>query len=69
MSRTVTALFDTHVDAEAGRERLLAADIDADNVRIHDNASAGTATDTYSTTKDTGLWASIKNASAFASNW
>ena len=62
MSRTVTALFDTHADAEAGRERLLAADIDADNVRIHDNASAGTATDTYSTTKDTGLWASIKNA-------
>lgn len=62
MSRTVTALFDTRADAEAGRERLLAADIDADNVRIHDKASAGSTADSYSTTEDTGMWASIKNA-------
>ena len=62
MSRTVTALFDTRADAEAGRERLLAANIDADNVRIHDKASTGVTADAYSTTEDTGMWSSIKNA-------
>lgn len=75
MSRTITALFDTRADAEAGRERLLAAEIDADNVRIHDNASMGQVSDSsmspttasstsssYSTSQEPGIWGSIKNA-------
>ncbi len=65
MSRTVTALFDTRSDAEAGRERLLAADIDTGNVRIHDNASMSSTTSSaasYSTTQEPGIWGSIKNA-------
>lgn len=59
MSRTITALFDTRADADAGRERLLAADIDADNVRIHDQASANISGSSQD--DDTGIWASIKN--------
>ena len=67
MSRTVTALFDTRADAEAGRERILAAEIDADNVRIHDNASMSATSQSqtassYSTTQEPGIWSSIKNA-------
>lgn len=60
MSRTLTALFDTRADAEAGRQRLLQANVDADNIRIHDKSSVG---DTgYSSHESPGLWASIKNA-------
>jgi len=60
MSRTLTALFDTRADAEAGRQRLLAARVDADNIRIHDKSSVG---DTgYSSHEEPGLWASIKSA-------
>jgi len=60
MSRTITALFDTRADAEAGRQRLLEANLHADNVRIHDKSSVG---DTgYSSHQEPGLWGSIKNA-------
>lgn len=63
MSRTVTALFDTRADADAGRARLLAANIDADNVRIHDQASSGAMdTSNSSGSQDSGMWGSIKNA-------
>lgn len=60
MSRTLTALFDTRADAEAGRERLLGARVDADNIKIHDNASIKEAG--YSSREEPGLWASIKHA-------
>jgi uncharacterized protein (TIGR02271 family) len=60
MSRTITALFDTRADAEAGRQRLLDANLHADHVRIHDQASVGDAG--YSSHQELGLWASIKNA-------
>jgi stress response protein YsnF len=60
MSRTITALFDTHADAEAGRQRLLDANLDADHVRIHDKSSIGEAG--YSSPSQPGMWASIKNA-------
>jgi hypothetical protein len=60
MSRTLTALFDTRADAEAGRQRLLAANVDADNIRIHDKSSVGETG--YSSHEEPGLWASIKNA-------
>ena len=43
MSRQITALYDTRADAEAAKSRLTAANIDADNVRIVDNASASDA--------------------------
>lgn len=62
MSRTITALFDTRADADAGKQRLLDADIDVDNVRVHDQASAGDSSRGYSTHEDMGMWASIKNA-------
>ena len=61
MSRTITALFDTRADAEAGGERLRRAGIDAGHVNIHDRSSHRTTGD-YSTQHDRGLWASIKNA-------
>lgn len=60
MSRTLTALFDTRADAEAGRQRLLDARVDADNIKIHDKSSVGEAD--YSSREEPGMWASIKNA-------
>ena len=62
MSRTITALFDSRSDAEAGQERLMAAGVDTDNVRIHDSAAAGRSGDAYSTGSEPGIWSSIKNA-------
>ena len=64
MSRTVTAMFDTRADAEAGRERLKAANIDISNVNIHDQTSSGYSDQSYSTAEhsNTGVWGSIKNA-------
>jgi hypothetical protein len=60
MSRTITALFDTKADADAGAERLRLAGIDASHVSVHDQHSHKT-TGAYSTSEDKGLWASIKN--------
>ncbi|MCS0633186.1 YsnF/AvaK domain-containing protein [Telluria mixta] len=60
MSRTITALFDTRADAEAGRQRLLDANIDMDNVNIYDKSSIGETG--YSSPAAPGMWASIKNA-------
>ena len=62
MSRTITAMFDTRAEAEAGKQRLLDANIDADNVRVHDSSTAGDSSRGYSTHQDVGMWASIKNA-------
>ena len=61
MSRTITALFDTRADAEAGGERLRQAGVDASHVNVHDQSSHTTA-GAHSTHQDRGLWASIKNA-------
>ena len=60
MSRTITALFDTRADADAGRQRLLDAHLHADNVRIHDKATLGEAG--YSSEQRPGMWAAVKNA-------
>lgn len=60
MSRTITALFDTRADADAGRQRLLAANLHADNVKIHDKSSLGATG--YSSPNEPGMWASIENA-------
>ncbi len=38
MNRTITAMFDTREDAEAGRQRLIAANVHTDNVRIHEQS-------------------------------
>ena len=48
MSRTVTAMFDSRSDAEAGRERLLAAGVDATNVNILDQSTSGYTDNDYS---------------------
>ena len=61
MSRTITALFDTRADADAGAERLRQAGIDAGKVAVHDQTTHKTAGE-YSTAKDQGLWASLKSA-------
>jgi len=60
MSRTITALFDTKLDADAGAERLRLAGVDASHVSVHDQNTHKTA-GAYSTAEDKGLWASIKN--------
>ena len=60
MSRTITALFDSKADAEAGAARLHQAGIDAGHVNVHDQTTHTTA-GTYSTAKDKGLWGTIKN--------
>ena len=60
MSRTITALFDTKADADAGAERLRQAGVDANHVNVHDQSTHKT-TGAYSTGQDRGLWASIKN--------
>lgn len=64
MTRTVTAMFDTREDAEAGRARLEQAGIHASSVNIHDKSTQGFSNDQYSTTshEDRGIWGSIKNA-------
>lgn len=61
MSRTITALFDTRADADAGAARLREAGVDAGSVAVHDQSTQNT-TEAGSTDKDQGLWASIKNA-------
>jgi hypothetical protein len=60
MSRTITALFDTKADADAGAERLRVAGVDASGVHVHDHSTHQTS-GAYSTGKDKGLWASLKN--------
>ncbi|WP_174291439.1 hypothetical protein [Sphingomonas bacterium] len=60
MSRTITALFDTKADADAGAERLRQAGVDAGHVNVHDQTTHQTE-GAYSTGKDKGLWGSIKN--------
>jgi uncharacterized protein (TIGR02271 family) len=61
MSRTITAMFDTRADAEAGAARLRAAGIDASHIHVHDQSTHKTSGN-YSTHQDQGTWASIKNA-------
>lgn len=62
MSTTITALFDSRSDAEAAKERLKNARVDADNVHVHDKSSTGYKDAGYSTHEDRGIWDSIKNA-------
>lgn len=62
MTRTITALFDHRADAEAAEQRLQAADIDADHIRIQDKSSTGYNETGHSTHDEPGLWGSIKNA-------
>ena len=62
MSSTITAMFDTRADADAAKERLKAADVDADHIQVHDKSSAGHKEQGYSTHEDHGIWASVKNA-------
>ena len=60
MSRTITALFDTKADADAGAERLRQAGVDAGHVSVHDQTTHRVG-GTSSTGTDKGLWASIKS--------
>ncbi|RAK53008.1 YsnF/AvaK domain-containing protein [Phenylobacterium deserti] len=62
MTRTITAFFDDRSDAQAAVERLQAAGLGADDVRIHDKSSPGYRDDSYSSGSQPGIWASIKNA-------
>ena len=58
MARTITALFDTRADAEAGGERLRVAGVDASGISVHDETPH--TADAPSTHADKGLWASVK---------
>jgi len=60
MSRTLTALFDTRADAEAGRQRLVEARVDTDHVSIYDKSSV--AATGNSAQGEPGLWAAHPNA-------
>lgn len=61
MSRTISALFDTRADAEAGKARLEQASIDAGTVSLIDQATAGiTKTGAYSTAENPGFWSTLK---------
>src|SRR5687767_737360 len=62
MSNTITAMFDTRQEAEAAKERLKSARVDADNVHVHDKSSQGFMDTGYSTHQNRGFWDSIKNA-------
>lgn len=62
MSTTITALFDSRADAEAAKERLKSANVDADHVQVHDKSSAGYNEAGYSTHQEPGFWQSVKNA-------
>lgn len=62
MTRTITALFDQRADAEAAKNRLEVAHVDASHISIHDKTSSGFHATGHSTTQDPGMWASIKNA-------
>ena len=62
MTRTITALFEDRRDAEAAADRLRAVGLGVDDVHIHDKTSKGHRDDAYSTAREPGLWASIKNA-------
>lgn len=64
MATTITALFDNRSDAEAAKERLKEARVDADHVHLHDKSSSGHRGDEYSSHHDRGFWESIKNAFA-----
>ena len=62
MSSTITALFDSRADAEAAKERLKSANVDADHVQVHDKTSSGHDGTSYSNHQDRGIWGSVKNA-------
>ena len=62
MTRTIAALFDTQADAEAGKQRLLDANIGADHVHIHDKTADGFDQTGYSAQPNGGMWGKIKNA-------
>jgi len=63
MSRTITALFDSRADAEAAKNRLHMANIDASHVHVHDQSSQGFRSEgAYSDHQDRGVWDSVKNA-------
>lgn len=64
MATTITALFDSRSEAEAAKERLKSARIDADNIHLHDKSSASYSETAYSSHQDRGFWASVKNAFA-----
>ena len=62
MSSTVTALFDSRAEAEAAKERLRVARVDADNVQVYDKTSSGHSDSGYSTHSTRGFWEKTKNA-------
>ena len=62
MTQTITALFDTRADADAAKERLKQSNVDAGHISIHDKTSSGYKETGYSTTKEPGMWGSIKHA-------
>ena len=64
MATTITALFDTRSEAEAAKDRLKAARVDADHVHLHDKTSSGYNESGYSDHQNRGFWDSVKNAFA-----
>lgn len=57
MSRTVTAFFDSREEAEAAKSRLQSSSIDADRIRIVDQSSSSTSSE--STGESKGFFAAL----------
>ena len=57
MSRTVTAFFDSREEAEAAKTRLQSSSIDADRIRIIDQSSSSTSSE--STGESKGFFAAL----------
>ena len=57
MSRTVTAFFDSREEAEAAKSRLQSSSIDADRIRIIDQSSSSTSSE--STGESKGFFAAL----------
>ena len=62
MSSTITALFDNRADAEAAKDRLKSANVDADHIHVHDKSSSGYNEAGYSSHENRGIWNSVKHA-------
>jgi uncharacterized protein (TIGR02271 family) len=65
MSSSIVGCFDNPADARAVQQELIAAGYPANNVRLM-NEGAQRATTTTTSSEDTGVWHSIKEAFGFA---
>lgn len=70
MSSNIVGCFDNPADARAVQQELMAAGFDANDVRlVNESAQRATTSTTSSSSEDTGMWHSIKEAFGFADDY